>query len=142
MIRIIYISILILLSLSFTAFSQDFDYHRDFEKIRSLNKDSSSSLYYPKLLQRFQKNESTLVNAELLALQIGFTSSENYTPYKTIKEEKRILKLVQEKKYKEALEVCDRLLITNPLSLTALINKEIIYQLCSMSNCPSRGPST
>ena len=127
MIKIIYISILILLNLSFTAFSQDFDYHRDFQKIRSLSKDSSSSLYYPRLLQRFQKNEA-LIDAELLALHIGFTSSQYYTPYKTIKEEKRIIKLVQEKKYKEALELCDRLLTTNPLSLTALINKEIIHQ--------------
>ena len=54
MIRISFLLQLLLLTVSLTAFCQDFDYHQDFEKILSLSKDNSSSLYFPKLLQGFR----------------------------------------------------------------------------------------
>lgn len=136
MIRISLLLPLLLLNVSITAFCQDFDYHRDFEKILSLSKDNSTSLYYPKLLQRFHKNDSTLTHTEVLALQIGYTNSKHYAPYKTIKEERQLLKLVQQKKYPEALKVCNKVLTTNPLSLAALMQKEFVYGILKPDSLP------
>lgn len=118
------LGVLVLL-LSFSAQGQQFNYHRDFKQLLALSQDSNSRLYYPHLLRRFQQNDSTLTDAELLALQIGHTAHQNYYPYKTLAEERHIRQLIQVEKYEEALTACNKLLQKNPLNLTALIEKSI-----------------
>lgn len=113
-----------LLVLSGHAHGQsDFDYKRDFERILKQSLDSSNNYYYPHLLERFERNDSSLTHAELLALQIGFTGSPNYKPYKTVDAEREIKTLIANKDYSAAFNACNDLLATNPLNLTALMEK-------------------
>ena len=106
-----------------TVFGQDFDYHRDFKDLLTKSKDKSSEYYYLKLLQRFNSSDSTLTNKDVIALQIGFTADKNYKPYETIDKEREILGLISDKKYEKAITECDKLLKTNPVNFTALMEK-------------------
>lgn len=116
---------LLLLLLSLSAQGQQFNYHRDFKQLLALSQDSNSSLYYPQLLKRFLQNDSTLTDAEVLALQIGHTVHPDYYPYKTLAEERRIRQLIQAQEYEAALAACNKLLQKNPLNLTALMEKSL-----------------
>ncbi len=118
---------LLLLVFCPAANGQQFNYHRDFQQLLAHSQDSNSSLYYPKLLRRFNQNDSTLTDTEVLALQIGYTAKAAYLPFKTVHEEGSIKQLVAQEKYEQALKVCDKLLRKNPLNLTALMGKSLIY---------------
>ncbi len=87
----------------------------------------TSDYYFPTLLDRFNKNDITLTDMEVLALQIGFTANPNYKPYQTILTEQEIKNLIEQKKYQEALVICDELLKTNPVNFTALKEKSFVY---------------
>ncbi len=89
-----FISISIILT-TLTAIAQDneFNYSKDYNTILSQSKDSTSNFFYPKLLERFQKNDSTLTNKDVLSLMIGFTANEYYKPYKNTEKEKRDIKI-------------------------------------------------
>ncbi|MCB0497217.1 MAG: DUF4919 domain-containing protein [Cyclobacteriaceae bacterium] len=104
-----------------------FNYHKDFKRILEQSKDKSSEFYYPKLLERFNRNDSTLTDLEVLALQIGFTANSNYKPYQTVSIEREIKDLVWKEKYEEALIECNKFLKTNPLNFTALMEKGFAY---------------
>jgi hypothetical protein len=114
--------------MSNSVFGQtEFDYHTLFKVILEQSADSSSEYYAPKLLTRFNENDSTLTNIEIIALQIGFTSNENYKPYQTLEIERDIIRLVSNEEYEEAIKKSDSLLITNPLNFTALLLKALSY---------------
>ncbi len=101
----------------------DFDYQSDFEAIVENSLDSSSNVFYPALLERFERNDSTLTSPEVLAMMIGFTESKNYKPYRNADRERQILDLIGSKNYQEALDSCNALLLTNPLNYAALMEK-------------------
>lgn len=115
------------LFVTITVFGIDFDYHKDFKDLLSKSKDKNSEYYYPKLLERFNSNDSTLTNKDIIALQIGFTANKNYKPYQTIEKESEILELISDKKYKKAITKCNKLLKTNPMNFTALMEKGFAY---------------
>jgi hypothetical protein len=109
------------------SYGQDFDYHRDFEALLMKSKDSSSTYFYSRLLERFNKLDRTLTNKEMLAFQIGFTDNLNYKPYQSINIEREILDLVKNEKYFEAINECNLFLKTNPVNFTALMEKGFAY---------------
>lgn len=115
--------LLSLLLLNTLAYGQDFVYQRDYERLLSLSKDSRSPLYYPVLLSRFAKNDSSLQNKEVLALLVGYTKRKEYLPYQTLKQERELLQLLSAQKTNEALQACNRLLAKHPLNLVALMQK-------------------
>jgi hypothetical protein len=73
--------------------SQNFDYHTEFKVLLENSKDKKSEYYYPKLLERFNSNDSTLTDKEMIALQIGVTNEKNYKPYETMIPEQEVLEL-------------------------------------------------
>jgi hypothetical protein len=105
------------------VFGQNFNYHKEFKDILKKSMDKSNSYHFSKLLERFNKNDPSLSNKEIIALQIGFTADKNYKPYKTIDKERAIQKLISSKEYTKAIEQCDELLKTNPINFTALMEK-------------------
>jgi hypothetical protein len=114
------------------AFGQDnFDYDKDFKVLLALSKDSTNTLFYPSLLDRFNNNDSTLTDREVVALMIGFTDNVNYKPYKTISEEREIMRLIEVEKYEEAIAACNAFLANNPLNFSALIEKGFAYMKLS-----------
>ena len=122
-----FLTALLALCATTSVFAQDFDYHRDFKDLLSKSNDKNSEYYYPKLLKRFNSSDSTLTNKDVIALQIGFTADKNYKPYETIDKEREVLGLISDKKYEKAIVECDKLLKTNPVNFTALMEKGFAY---------------
>ena len=115
----------LILTASLTAFGQEFkfDYHKDYEKILSQTNDTSNTLNYDKLLQRFQNNDTTLTDFEVLALLIGFTDNEHFKPYDYLTTGREIYSLNGNGQYEKALSMCDSFLVKVPVSQQALIEK-------------------
>jgi hypothetical protein len=102
-----------------------FNYKDDFKKILAKTKEKNDNLSYDKLLNRFNSNDTTLSDFEVLALLIGFTDKPDYKPYEDIDTEGEIYKLNGEKKYNTALELGQKFIKTHPLSVKTLF--EIAY---------------
>jgi len=115
----------LILTASLTAFGQEFefDYHKDYERILSQTNDTSSNLNYDKLIQRFEDNDTTLTDFEVLALLIGFTDNEYFKPYDYLTTEREIYSHNGNGKYEKALSMCDSFLVKVPVSQQALIEK-------------------
>ena len=127
--------LILLLFISNFSFSQNtFDYHKDFETILKQSQDSANVFYYPKLLERFNDNDDTLTNSDIIALLIGHTNDKNYRPYKTLKTERQIHKLVKLEKFDEATIKSDSLLKINPLNFSALMEKSYSYMKLEKPN--------
>jgi hypothetical protein len=116
-----------------------FDYHRDFQYYSAESKKPESKYNYNTLLKRFEAEDKMLKNSEIIALMIGFTSNQNYFPYKNISIERKIMDLASKKDYHKSLKLCDDFLITNPLSFTAIMEKG--YCLMKIKNDKSQFPS-
>lgn len=104
-----------------------FTYVPDFEFYLAESKKETSLYYYKSLLRRFQANDITLADFEVLALLIGFTSSEHFNPYHHLTTERAIYQLNGEGKFKQALTKCNKLLAEVPLSQQALIEKAYAF---------------
>lgn len=107
------------------AFGQkfEFDYHTDFPTILEQTKNSKHDYHYDKLLKRFQSNDTTMTDFEVLALLIGFTDNEHFKPYAYISTEREIYDLNGKGKFKESLAMSDSFLVHVPVSQQALIEK-------------------
>ncbi len=111
---------------NFSLFAQqDFIYQRDFNPILESTKDKSSEISYEKLLERFNRNDSSLTRRETLCLLIGFTDNQHYDPFNDMETEKQIYDLNENGEYEEALKESKKYLDKHPLSLRIL--KEISF---------------
>jgi hypothetical protein len=116
--------ILILMSITAAVLGQEsFNYQKDFKPILTKTKDAKDELYYNRLLNRFEHDDTTMTNYEVLALLIGFTDKHEYKPYADLSTERNIYSLNGEKKYKEALDEVNTFLKTHPVSLKAIFEK-------------------
>lgn len=120
------IALLLVLTVGQNLYGQTtFNYKDDFPKILVKTKDSNDNLSYPKLLNRFIANDTTLTDYEVLALLIAFTDNPEYKPYKDVDIEREIYKLNGENKFRESLDNGMKFVKTHPLSVKALF--EIAY---------------
>jgi len=121
------------LTLMFTAVGQTtFNYTNDFKSILARTKDSADNLFYEKLLTRFNANDTTLTDFEVLCLMIGFTDQPEYKPYQDISTEREIYNMNGEGKYREALESGMEFIQAHPLSVKTLF--EIAYAYHNLDN--------
>ncbi len=104
-----------------------FNYHEDFKTILVKTKDSTNDLSYEKLLKRFNANDTTLSDFEVLALLIGFTDKPEYKPYDCLETEREIYILNGEGKYQKGLEKANEFLKTHPLNVKTLIEKSYSF---------------
>src|SRR6187551_2731110 len=119
---------LILFTIVLTSFGQTtFNYQNDFKAILAKSKDSNDNLFYSKLLSRFNRNDTTLTDYEVLALMIGFTAKPEYKPYQDLDIEREIYDLNGKSKFKEALDTANKFLKTHPVSLKALFEKSYAF---------------
>ncbi|SFI39443.1 DUF4919 domain-containing protein [Halpernia frigidisoli] len=118
--------LLLLLIIPSLFFSQkNFEYKTDFNKILKETKDKKSELYYPNLLDRYNKVDSTLTGKEILSMLIAFTADKNYKPYKDIDFGRNLYKLNEDKKYDEVIKSGQTFLIKHPFDLKT--NFEVAY---------------
>lgn len=104
-----------------------FNYKNDFKKLLAQTKSKKSKLSYERLLNRFQSNDQTLTNFEVLVLLIGFTGQPEYKPYIDLSTENEIYQLNDKGKYQESLEKANLFLAKHPLNVKTLIEKSYSF---------------
>jgi hypothetical protein len=123
------------IALAFITTAQNsFNYKKDFNTILAKTKDPKDKLNYDKLLTRFKTNDTTLTNAEVLALLIGFTVKPEYKPYTHLKEEKAVYDLNAEGKYDEGLVKANEFLATHPFSVKVIFERSFSYYKARMTD--------
>jgi len=55
----------------------------DLEKIRTQTLDPASPFYFPKLMAKFTRNDTTMTNEEYRNFYLGYMFQEDYDPYRT-----------------------------------------------------------
>lgn len=76
---------LIICIISFSVNAQaTFNYKKDFKKIQIKSQKGFDDFYYEKLFKRYNRNDSTLSNQEMLALLIGYTARPEFKPYENV----------------------------------------------------------
>ncbi len=55
----------------------------DLEKIRQSTLDPSNPMYFPKLMSKYNRNDTTMTNEEYRNLYLGYMFQEDYDPYRT-----------------------------------------------------------
>lgn len=116
------------LAITFLAQSQTgFNYAKDFNRVLAKTKDKNDAWSYDKLLARFKKNDTTLSNADVLALLIGFTAKPEYKPYADLKEEQAVYNLNAEGNYYEGLVKANTFLKTHPFSVKVIFECSFSY---------------
>jgi hypothetical protein len=120
----------ICLLLENNAMAQPFSYSRDFPILQKRSLDQTDSLYFPRLLQRFQANDTTLADGEVLALLVGFTNDPHYNPYEDLDISRRVRRLNAQEDYKAGLALADSFLLTHPVDQLTLYEKAFaLYEL-------------
>ncbi|RYZ26425.1 MAG: DUF4919 domain-containing protein, partial [Sphingobacteriales bacterium] len=116
--------LLFLLPFCACAQAQDmFDYHRDFDRMVKESQDSKHPHYYPTLLKRYNSNDTTLSNAEILAFMVGFTRQPAYLAKDNGDREEKIMDYVRNDQYTQAIEAANKLLAAYPMNFTAAMEK-------------------
>lgn len=110
-----------------TFCQETFNYKDDFKNILEQTKKENSDLAYNKLLNRFNVNDTTLTDYEVLALLIGFTAQPAYKPYDVLTQERDIYNLNDVGKYQEGLKMANEFLETNPFNIKTLYEKSYSF---------------
>lgn len=55
----------------------------DIDKIKAATLDPKSKYYYPKLMQKYERNDTVMTNDEYRHLYLGYMFQEDYDPYRT-----------------------------------------------------------
>lgn len=109
-------------------FSQkNFEYKKDFENILKESKSKDSDLNYNKLLEKFNKTDTTLTDRQVLALLIGFTDNTYYKPYKDLEFSINLYKLNDDKKFDEVIKEGNKFIANHPFDLKALFEISYAY---------------
>lgn len=116
-----------ILFLSVFLNAQEFNYKDDFETVLKRTKDSSDVLFHEKLMLKYQTNDSSLTDFQMLALLINFTKNDHYKPYQIAASESKIAMLNQKKQYREAILTCDSLLKNHPFNQAILFEKALAH---------------
>jgi hypothetical protein len=119
-----------LLTLSFliiavSGFAQEKPIPINYDSVEAAIINAEKETYYPKLLQRFNLFDTSLTLNDYRLLYYGFAFDAGYAPYQD-NGTSEIMPLVKERKYDKALDVCDKILTTNPVSITTNFYKGFV----------------
>lgn len=120
----------ILLIIAVSGIAQDKWVSVNYDSVEAATTNPNRETYYPKLLQRFNKFDTSLTLDDYRFLYYGFAFDAGYAPYQD-NGTSEIMPLVNERKYDKALDVCDKILTTNPVSITTNFYKG--YVLMNMA---------
>lgn len=101
----------------------------DFDFIKTKIQDSSSTLFYPLLIERFINADTTLTEKEIELIYYGNVFSESYKPYSTSEAEKKFMELYRQEKYKEAIPFGEEVLKENPINLKISFKMLVCYNV-------------
>ncbi len=89
----------------------------DFDAIKKETTDPNSIYYYPKLLERLAKNDTTLDINAYYYIYYGSTFTENYKPYSTSNLEDSFLTIYNKGEFRNAIPIGLKVLEENPINL-------------------------
>jgi hypothetical protein len=95
--------------------------------IETMVNDKDGVYFHPELVKRFAKNDTSLIGIDYVMLYYGFVYRPEYNPYKHFAWEDSLGSLTNQQKGKEALQLADKLLKDNPISIFG--NIEMAYTL-------------
>lgn len=99
----------------------------DFDDVKAKTLDSFSVYYYPLLLEKFQKLDTTMTWAENKYLYYGNVYYKNYDPYGLSEKEEKFMKVYKQQKYKEAIALGLEAMKENPINLKLIYKLLICY---------------
>lgn len=115
----------------------------NFKTIKKNIANKESSFYYPSLMERYLKGDSTLTDEECHHLYYGFTFQKNYHPYES--EDEALMKYLREKpglndkECEKSIEYAQEALAKNPFNVTALNTLSYCYDqldnIADMEKC-------
>lgn len=97
----------------------------NYDSVEAATTNPEKDTHYPKLLLRFNKFDTSLTLDDYRFLYYGFAFEDGYAPYQD-NGTSEIMPLVNERKYDKALDVCDKILSTNPVSITTNFYKGFV----------------
>ena len=121
--------LLILVTVSFftnLSFSQKIG-SIEFDTIKKYTNDSLSSYYYPKLMDRFVKGDTTLYFNEYQYIYYGSVFSVKYKPYSGGDDEAKFLNYYRKRKYKKAILLGEKILEENAVNLAITFKMIVCY---------------
>lgn len=97
----------------------------DYNQIEKAIINSSSNLYYPKLMDRFTKGDSTMTIEEKTHLYYGYTFQDAYSPYGSAKDQDKLFEILRKQNYSDddyskIVQYCDNILKEYPFDLRIL----------------------
>jgi hypothetical protein len=88
---------------------------------------SSSAYFYPILLARYERNDTTLTPEQYKHLYYGFTRQPTYEPYEKDLRQKEFKQLIEAKNYTKALEVGREGLKKSPFNMNYVFGMHFAY---------------
>ena len=131
--KYVFLTLLILFSSFCYSQTQYLKVNRDEVKRKVL--DSSLNTFYPKLLDRFLADDTTLSIEDYRLLYYGFVFQKAYVAYPNL-QQPRIRKELEDKNYSTCLQICDSILTQIPISLIGNY-----YKGLAMYNANNNDPS-
>lgn len=119
--------LLLLIIPTFFFGQRNFEYKKDFEKILKETKSKNSELYYPDLLQRYNKIDTILTERQVLSMLIAFTDNKYYKPYKDIEFGRNLYKLNDDGKFEEVIKSGTEFLSNHPFDIKTLFEVSYAY---------------
>ncbi|MDJ1504481.1 DUF4919 domain-containing protein [Xanthocytophaga agilis] len=88
---------------------------------------SSSSYFYPVLLSRYEKNDTTLTHEQYKHLYYGFTQQPTYDPYEKDLRQKEFNALIAAKDYQKAIAVGKEGIKKSPFNMNYIFGLHYAY---------------
>lgn len=99
----------------------------DFDLINAHTSDSTSALYYPRLIERFKALDTTLNDEEYRHIYYGNVNYEHYNPYGKSDGEVDFTSLYSEQKFDKAIPFGKSCLEQNPVNIRVIYRMAICY---------------
>ena len=99
----------------------------EFDTIKKHIEDNSSTYYYPRLLERFVKGDTTLYFSEYECIYYGTIFSAKYRPYGGYENEDKFFDYYRKGKYKKAIPFGEKILAENPVNLSITFKMIVCY---------------
>lgn len=120
---------LLLILIGSNSFAQTaFSYQKDFPKILEETREVEGDLAFHKLYERFQKQDKSLTDYEVLALLIGFTAQPEYLPYDNLLQQREIFELNVAGKFEEARQMGQTFVKSHPFNIRGHLELAFSFQ--------------
>lgn len=134
----IFLSILVLVSI--VSFSQDLKFIKpNYDAIKKEIKDINSVYYYPKLIQKYNSGDFTMLIEEKRHLYYGFVFHDNYSTEYASKNRDKLIEILQKKElneidYDQIISYGDSILKTSPFDLRILNYQNMAFEKRGINN--------